>query len=144
MVKKIFVVLLCSVGLIIFTSTLHGQGSKKTITLPSGEVVCDLNGEWDVFIECYGPWKEFGSYPQIVKITQKGSSVVGIRMRDDPWSAKGAESIIGELDKSGFKKVQIMSAAAGPMDSKGKISQDGNKIVIDDGEKVRQTYTRRK
>jgi hypothetical protein len=142
MVKKTFLVLICFISLIIFISTLHGQSSKKTITLPSGEVVCDLNGEWDVFIECYGPWKEFGSYPQIVKITQKGSSFVGIRMRDDPWNAKGAESIIGELDKSGFKKVQIMSAA-GPLDSKGKISQDGNKIVIDDGEKARQTYTRK-
>jgi hypothetical protein len=24
------------------------QGWKKTITLPGGEVVCDLNGEWDL------------------------------------------------------------------------------------------------
>jgi hypothetical protein len=48
MVKKTFLVLICFIGLIIFVSTLHGQGSKKTITLPSGEVVCDLNGEWDV------------------------------------------------------------------------------------------------
>ncbi len=54
MVKKTFLVLICFIGLIIFVSTLHGQGSKKTITLPSGEVVCDLNGEWVAFVEHYG------------------------------------------------------------------------------------------
>ncbi|MDK0748911.1 hypothetical protein P7A58_15455, partial [Clostridium perfringens] len=72
MVKKILVVLLCFVGLIILTSTLHGQGSKKTITLPSGEAVWDLNGEWDVRVENYGDWAAYGSYPQIWKITQTG------------------------------------------------------------------------
>jgi hypothetical protein len=51
MVKKTFLVLICFMSLIIFISTLHGQGSKKTITLPSGEVVCDLNGEWDALYE---------------------------------------------------------------------------------------------
>ncbi len=142
MVKKTFLVLICFIGFIILVSTLHSQGSKKTITLPNGEVVWDLNGEWDVFIECYGPWIGFGSYPQIVKITQKGSSFVAIRMKDDPWNPKGVESIRGELDKSGFKKVQIMSAA-GPLDSKGKISENGNKMIIDDGEKARHIYTRK-
>jgi hypothetical protein len=142
MVKKTFLVLICFIGLIIFVSTLHGQGSKKTITLPSGEVVCDLNGEWDVRIENYGLWSNFGNYPQIVKITQTGSSFVGIRMIDDPWNPKGAEIARGELDKSGFKKVQIMSGM-GPLDSKGKISEDGNKMIIDDGEKARHTYTRK-
>jgi hypothetical protein len=142
MVKKTFLVLICFIGFIIFVSTLYGQGLKKTITLRNGEVVWDLNGEWNAFMETYGPWKEFGSYSQIVKITQKGSSFVGIRMMDDPWNPKGQESIIGELDKNGFKKVQIMSGY-GPVDSKGKISEDGNKIVIDDGQKVRHTYTRK-
>jgi len=49
MVKKTFLVLICLIGLIIFVSTLHGQGSKKTITLPSGEVVFDLNREWQSY-----------------------------------------------------------------------------------------------
>ena len=142
MVKKTFLVLICFTSLIIFISTLHGQSSKKTITLPSGEVVWDLNGEWDVIIENYGLWSNLGRYPQIVKITQTGSSFVGIRMIDDSWNPKGAESIRGELDKSGFKKVQIMSGM-GPLDAKGQISEDGNKMIIDDGEKARSTYTRK-
>ena len=113
------------------------------MTLPSGEVVCDLNGEWDVFIECYGPWKEFGSYPQIVKITQKGSSFVGIRMIDDQYNPKGSQSLRGELDKSGFKKVQFLTTTRGPIDAKGLISEDGNKMIIDDGKKIKATFTRK-
>ena len=64
MVKKTFLVLICFIGLIIFISTLHGQGSKKTITLPNGEVIWDLNGEWDVFIENYGPWGGMATIPK--------------------------------------------------------------------------------
>ena len=134
--------LLCSVGLIIFISTLHGQGSKKTITLPSGEVVCDLNGEWDTFVENYGPLAFAGSYPQIEKITQTGSSFVAIRMIDDPYNFKGSQSLQGELDKSGIKKVTILGLA-GLIEAKGQISDDGNKIVIDDGMCLRRTLTRK-
>lgn len=65
------------------------KSSKKTITLPNGGVIPDLNGEWDVFVENYGPWSHFGSYPQIVKITQTSSSFVGVRMMNDPYYSKG-------------------------------------------------------
>jgi hypothetical protein len=142
MVKKILLVLLCFVGLIIFTSTSHGQGSKKTITLPSGEVVWDLNGEWDVQVENYGGWAASGSYPQIWKITQTGSSFVAVRVIDDPWNKKGSESVRGELDKSGFKNVQLISAS-GPIDSKGTISNDGNKMEIDSAGRARATASRK-
>ena len=142
MVKKTFLVLICFIGLIIFISTLHGQGSKKTITLPNGEVVWDLNGEWDTFVENYGLTAAAGNYPQIIKITQTGSSFVAIRMIDDPYNPKGSRFLQGELDKSGFKKVQIISFM-GPINSEGKISEDGNKMIIDDGEKARHTYTRK-
>ena len=84
MLKKTFVVPICFIGLIIFMSTLYGQGSKKTITLPSGEVLCDLNGEWDTFVENYGLTAAAGNYPQIIKITQTGSSFVAIRMTQIP------------------------------------------------------------
>ncbi len=143
MVKKTFMVLICFIGLIILVSTLHSQGSKKTITLPNGEVVWDLNGEWDVLIEsAYG-----GTTRDVFKITQQGSSFVAIRMMGNPYMPPGAEGARGELDKNGFKKVQIMSGM-GLLDSKGQISDDGNKMVIDtknrpDDVKVKQTYTRK-
>jgi hypothetical protein len=143
MVKKTFLVLICFIGLIIFISTLHGQGSKKTVTLPNGEVVCDLNGEWDVFVENYGPRSDFGSYPSVYKITQQGSSFMAIRMIQTPsLTQSGTTAIRGELDKSGFTKVQLIT----PMeysDCKGQISEDGNKMIIDDGEKFRVTLTRK-
>ena len=104
MVKKTFLVLICLIGLIIFVSNLHGQGSKKTITLPNGEVVFDLNGEWNVLVEHYGPFSRFGDFPQIFKITQEDNSFVGIRMIDDPYNRKGSQSLEGELDKSGIVK----------------------------------------
>ena len=142
MVKKTFLVLICLISLIIFISTLHGQGSKKAITLPNGDVVCDLNGEWDTFVENYGPFTSGSKYPQINKITQTGSSFVAIRMIDDPWNKKGSQSLQGEVDKNGIMKVTIF-AAGGPEESKGQISNDGNKIVIDDGKTRRLTLTRK-
>ena len=118
------------------------KGSKKTITLPSGEVIHDLNGEWDAFFECYGPWSQYGSYPNIIKITQTGSSFVGIRMMNDPYYSKGWEAPRGELDKSGFKKIE-WKTNLGVLDAKGQISEGGNKVIIDDGEKAKVTLTRK-
>jgi hypothetical protein len=63
-------------------------------------------------------------------------------MIDDPWNQKGSQSLQGELDKNGFKKVQIMAGGI-PLNSEGQISDDGNKIVIDDGRKCRLTLTRK-
>jgi hypothetical protein len=63
-------------------------------------------------------------------------------MISDPWSAKGNYAIRGELDKNGFKVVTIM-AASGPVDAKGEISEDGNKMIIDVSQKSRSTYTRK-
>lgn len=142
MVKRTFLLLTCLIGLIFFVSPLHGQGPKKTITLPSGEVVWDLNGEWDAFMDNYGLNSFAGSYKQIEKITQTGSSFVAIRMINDPWNRKGSQSLQGELDKSGIKKVKILTAS-GPVEARGQISKDGNKIIIDDGEGARLTLTRK-
>ncbi len=142
MVRKAFLVLLCFIGLIMFVSTLHGQGTKKTITLPSGEVVCDLNGEWDVFDERYGPWDVLGNYQQMYKITQTGSSFVAVRMIDDSFYKKGSKVLQGELDKCRIKKVTIY-LGENPIVARGKISDDGNKLVIDDFEKIKITATRK-
>jgi hypothetical protein len=117
-------------------------GMPNTVTLSNGEVVYDLNGEWNSFVEPYGPWSEYNALQNIIKITQTGSSLVGILMMDDKWYLKGYESIRAELDKSGFKEVEMLTNG-GILDSKGQISDDGNKIIIDDGEKRRMTLTRK-
>jgi hypothetical protein len=152
MVKKIFAGLVCFVGVIVFISTLHGQGSKKTITLPNGDVVCDLNGEWDALYESGA-----GKFPDIVRITQEGGSFVGVKVIGTPAVPKGQISIKGELDKNGVKeavvnggRLQMRFAGAAQQkdpDSlflycKGEISEDGNKIILE-GSVVTVTLTRR-
>jgi hypothetical protein len=141
MAKRFSTMLMCFVALTISVSTLHGQDSKK-ITLSDGEMVWDLNGEWDVWIENYGPSAHAGSYRQIVKITQTGASFVAIRMIDDPFNQKGAKQLEGELDKSGIKQVTIF-ARIGSFEAKGQISDEGKKIVIDNGIRYKLTFTRR-
>ena len=144
MVKKIFAVLVCFIGLIIFVSTLHGQSSKKTITLPNGEVVCDINGEWDALYEHFGAYSWVGNLTDMLKITQQGGSFVGVKMIGTPYVPKDAVSIKGELDKNGIKTVRVMFSLGGPgTECKGQISEDGNKIIIDGGETVRLTLTRK-
>ena len=115
----------------------------KTVKLPSGEEVVDISGEWDAQIENYGPWSSYGNYPQVIKITLKDNSFFGVRMISDPWhSSPGSEIFQGELDKDGIKKLQLLTGH-GWMDAKGQISEDGNKIMIDDGEKTRSTLIRK-
>ncbi len=147
MVKKTFIVLICFIGLIIFVSTLHSQGSKKTITLPSGEVVCDLNGEWDALYENLGVSSMVGNLKDMLKITQQGGSFVGVKMIGTAWVPKDAVSIKGELDKNGIKNVRVVLSTASPYDEvsecKAQISEDGNKIIIDGGERIRVTLTRK-
>jgi hypothetical protein len=118
------------------------KGMPNTVTLSNGEVIYDLSGEWDSFVEGYGSWSMYGTHRNIIKITQTGSSLVGVLMMDDKWYSKGWESIRAELDKNGFKKVEMMTNL-GTLDSKGQISDGGNKIIIDDGEKRRMTLTRK-
>jgi len=52
-------------------------------------------------------------------------------MIDDPNNQKGSPSIRGDLLKDGFKLVYIV-ATRGAINADGKISGDGNKIVVDD------------
>ena len=48
----------------------------------------------------------------------------------------------GELDKSGLKRVEIVSYSGSPEPVKGQISEDGKKIILDDGWSVKVTLTR--
>jgi hypothetical protein len=154
MPKKVFLVLTGLILMVCFSCASNDQATrkanegmakawKKTVTLPNGDVILDMNGEWDARIENYGPNREFGSYPQIIRVTQNGSTFVSIRMIEDPWHAKGSPAIEGELNKEGFKNVYIMSGGMGPFSAEGKISEDGNKIEIDDGQKARCTLIRK-
>ena len=151
MAKKTFSVLIYFVGLILFTSILHGQSSKRTVTLPSGEVVWNLNGEWDALYEHH----RLGKSTDLVKIIQRDGSFEGVKTMGGVYVPKNAVSIRGELRKGGISQVQLVmrimySGDPGKMtekeqllDCKGQISEDGSSIIIDGGETIRVTLTRK-
>jgi hypothetical protein len=127
----------------IFACIALAQAQKaKTIQLPNGDEVVDISGEWDDHIENYGIWSGLGNYSNIYKIELQGNSFVGIRMKNDKHHSAGTTQIQGELDKDGIKKVQVFWHQR-PQDAKVQISADGNKIIIDDGERTRLTLIRK-
>jgi hypothetical protein len=151
MVRKIFAVVICSIGLIIFVSTSHGQSSKRTVTLPSGEVVWNLNGEWDALYD----HPRLGKSTDILKITQRDGSFEGVKIIGGTYVPKNAVSIKGELRRGGISQVQVVmrvtySGDPGKMtekqqllDCKGQISEYGSQIIIDGCEPIRVTLTRK-
>jgi hypothetical protein len=119
------------------------KGMLNTVEVSNGDLIYDLNGEWDVSVEHYGPWAQFGVVSDVSAIKQDGASFVGITLLGSPRSPKGSEKLRGELDKIGFKKVYTITGA-GPVDLNGEILNNGDKLLLDDGTKIRLTYTRKK
>ena len=138
----IFLISFVSVTVQAQTDNPLKEGMPNTVTLSSGEVVYDINGEWEVLVEHYGPWANFGKQTNFSEIKQEGASFVGITLLDTQSSSKGDEKLRGELYKNGFKKVQTI-AGGGPVELKGKILNNGNKMIFDDGEAIRLTCTRK-
>jgi hypothetical protein len=146
MKAKVVVWLLCIAAVLAFTSVASAQAASTTpkVQLPTGETVWDLNGDWEAFIENYGPIKASGTYPNVYRITQTGSAFQAIRLRDTPngYGKAGSLSLQGELEGNGFKRVAIVFGSGEVLPSKGQITEDGEKIVIDDGFMRRVTLTR--
>jgi len=149
MTKRIGIFLMALLVMASLLCAAHAQTAeknwKKTITLPSGEVVCDLNGEWDALYENLGDHQWIGNIKDMLKITQKGDSFAGVKMIGSIYVPKDAVSITGELDKNGVKKsrVVLLTAYDKALDCKGQIREDGNKIILDGGERMRVTLTRK-
>ena len=123
---------------------------EKTVTLPSGEVILDMNGEWDDIGKGYGVFSPFGEFsPEILTITQGGNTFTAIKQIGSKWVPKGSETIKGELDKDGFKVVytyigsEAMDGIFDWEECKWEISENGNKIALDCGERVKRTLTRK-
>jgi hypothetical protein len=115
------------------------------VTLPSGETVWDLTGDWDALTEHFGPNVSLGTYINVHRFTQTGRVFSAIRLKDNPPPAPGeAGNPVwrGEMDKGGFKRVEMISSQGSVSPIKGQISEDGKKIVIDDGWSIKVTLTR--
>ncbi len=150
MKRRTVIWMLCLVAIMGWTGSVYTQtgnsGAMKTIKLPSGEEVYDLNGEWDVIVENYGEWERFGTYPNVFKISQEGASFTGIRLNDNPPPAlgrAGSKCVQGEADKSGIKKLEVIAGGGDVLATKWQISADGNRISVDALEHSRLTLTRR-
>jgi hypothetical protein len=140
--SKFFVVLTVVLFFGIAIAGLIQAQNMKTIKLPNGDEVVDISGEWDTQIETYGSWSQYGKYSTITEIKQEGGSFVGIRLKATTYHPAGSETLRGELDKNGIKKLQLMTGM-GPIDAVGKISDDGKTITTDAHEKARSTMTRK-
>jgi type 1 fimbria pilin len=150
MKRRITIWAVCLVVLLAWTGLAFAQTAKpaamKTVKLPSGEEVFDISGEWDVVVEHYDSWAHFGTYPQLFKITQEGTSFKGIRLKDSPpptTGKAGDRSMQGEVDKNGVKKIEVISARGSILPSNCKISENGNKMNIDVPQKIRLTLIRK-
>jgi hypothetical protein len=147
MARRIGILLIAAIAMIALFYTAQAQTGekkwKKTVTLPNGDVILNMNGEWDLYVSHLRPGSYTAIEGGITKIKQTGSSFVGISMNALAAFRKGSELIKGELDKSGFTQLQIVSGIAGNSDAKGQISEDGNQVIIDDGERFRLTLTRK-
>ena len=101
------------------------KGMPNTIISSTGDVVYNINGEWDAILDA-GP---FGTFEDILKITQEGNKFVGILSIGNVYLDKGSELIKGELEKNGFKSIE-RNTAVGWISSIGKIDEGCNKIVV--------------
>jgi hypothetical protein len=115
------------------------------VALPSGETVWDLTGDWDAVVEHFGPNVNLGTYPNVHRFSQAGNTFSAIRLKDNPPPApKGAGNPVwrGELDQSGFKRLEMISSHGSVSPVTGHISEEGKKIVIEDGWSIKVTLTR--
>ena len=147
MKTKIAIGLLCIAAILAWAGVAGAQAAPPApkVQLPSGEAVWDLNGDWEALIENSGPNAPGGTYPNVYRITQTGSAFSAIRLKDTPPPSSGragTQSLLGELDKNGFKRVEIVTTSGARAPIKGQIGEDGKKIVIEDGWSVKVTLTR--
>ena len=126
------------------------KGWEKNVTLQSGEVVLDMSGEWDMLQEGYGPFDFRGPLRDILTIRQEGVTFISVKQIGSQWVPKGAETIKGVLNRDGFKTVFHYIKAkewwTGEFiwePCKWDITEKGNKVVLDCGNRIRATLFRR-
>ena len=123
------------VALIAWAGFVYAQtAAMKTFKLANGQKVFDIGGEWDAVIANIGVWERYGTYPQLIKITQTGISFTGVRLKDNPPPSSGKageECVRGEVEKNGIMKIEWIGAIGQILPSDAILSEGGNKIYIE-------------
>ena len=134
----------CALTCAFVAGTVSAQGGwEKTLTLPSGEVILDMRGAWNVLVETHGRAGWFGSETSICLITQEGNTFSGVKQTEGKIIRKGTKTLKGVLDKDGFKEVQVYTPLGTWVSVTWEISEHGNKIVFAHEDRVRWTLIRR-
>ena len=150
--KMLLIGAVCFVALIVWTGLAFAQTAKpaamKTIKLPNGQDVFDISGDWDVLVENYGEFAIFGTYTNVAHMTirKSDSSFHAVRMNANPPPsnrAAGSLIVIGNLDKNGITKLDVIGGFAGSVPGTWQISENGNKINVDAPDRSRITFTRK-
>ena len=147
MKTKVVIAVLTVAAILAWTGLAAAQAAPATpkVQLPSGETVWDLSGDWEALVENYGPAARDGTCSNAYRITQTGSTFSAIRLKAIPppsTSQAGSPSLRGELAGNGFKRVEVVTGSGSPAPCKGQISEDGKKVILDDGWSVKVTLTR--
>jgi hypothetical protein len=135
MIKKIYsyamIFAVAVAFFLIFCPQMGKSESPGTLKLLSGEVVCDLRGEWSALYEFFGTCMQWPGHKGILEIKQEGDRLVAIKVSGGGLSGKGDEVIRGQLDEKGFKKVERYIPGWGWTQCKGGITSDCRKMVLD-------------
>jgi hypothetical protein len=123
------------------------EDCERTVTLPNGEVVLDVNGEWEVLSEFQGAYGGLKPVNQIYLLRQEGTAFTAVKVSDTGHLPKGEELLRGELCAEGFKNTELkrllMDGTVEWIECTWEIQERGNKLVFDDGRTIIETLTRK-
>jgi hypothetical protein len=85
----------------------------KTITLPNGEIVLDMRGEWEKTTKYKGMCSVIKINTDIVTINQDNIKFEAVINKSNEWHRAGLKIIIGELDINGINWVEGNRAEVG-------------------------------
>ena len=153
--KNLLLVLLVCLGMIACGEDVEPlktlqKGAPNSVTLSNGEIVYNLDGEWN----CVYQQSMREEEPEdIIKISQDGNTFVGIYVNGHVYMNAGSEAIKGELEKNGFKSVYVnttsdphVQSSEGWKPATGKISENCDKIITTakvEGDNVKLTLNRK-
>jgi hypothetical protein len=110
----------------------------------SGNQIINISGEWEGSVENLNAFSRYGTFTQIVNITQSGTSFSGIRMKDNPppsYGKAGSKCMEGEVDKNGIKKIEWIGGTGKRLPAVCRISENGKKMDIDAFDSVLPTHS---